>query len=243
MAKEHLHSGSKGLRMSKKPETMDLGSDEYRDITPKETKMADKANWISSRNALIVVLVGLAVWGGASLYSRLFSGPSKTTMAPLVTTAPLPTEEAKAPTLSPKEKEDAEWKVKVEKTLAKLVDREMEREEAKKAPSATDPQRPTEAQIPQGDPRMQQPQGGYGGQQASPPVDPNVARFNQMAPTRHTRRGDVNFQLNNLKIPEAGLNDCERRGGQIVPGPGHYDRRGHYVGKNICSVGGGNSGH
>lgn len=212
---------------------------------PKTDKSAWKRTTLSWVGLIVVVVLIIFATVKLTVYQM------PTTPLATTTTTTTSKEEAKAPTLSPKEKEEAEWKLKVQETLAKLVDRVTKEEEAKKAPSATDPQGgnalpPTgqEGYGQQGDPRtQQQPQGGYGGQQASPPVDPNVARFNQMAPTRHTRRGDVNFQLNNLKIPEAGLNDCERRGGQIVPGPGHYDRRGHYVGKNICSVGGGNSGH
>lgn len=72
---------------------------------------------------------------------------------------------------------------------------------------------------------------------AAPPVDPNVARFNQMAPTRNTRHGPVHYDLSRLDIPEKGLKSCEERGGQIVPGPGRYNPRTKMIdGKNICTA-------
>lgn len=196
-----------------------------------------KKNW----GIVLIVLIAVVFGGG---YAYFNGPPSSETLIPLVN------QEGKAPTTepkkevakTPKEEFDAAAKeaLKVPSPEERLLN--LEKAMTELAAWANKQSASKEPLVTTGDPRaqQQQPQGGqgYGGQQqASPPVDPNVARFNELAPTRHTRKGDVNFQLNNLHIPESGLNDCERRGGAIVPGPGRYNKQGHYVGKNICSVG------
>lgn len=159
--------------MSKKPETVDLGSGECKDITPKEAKMADKPKfgWFTASNILVALALLVVIGAGVSWLGSLRGDRSDTTKTPLVTTAPSPKEEVKAPTLSPKEKEEAEWKGKVQDTLTDIGNWIKKQEEAKKAPSATDPRQQTEGYGPQGDPRMQQPQGGndgwQGGRQAN----------------------------------------------------------------------------
>ncbi|MBI2030114.1 hypothetical protein HYT05_00665 [Candidatus Kaiserbacteria bacterium] len=146
-------------------------------IIQKERQMADNnPNPKPDKTALktkvltwlgFVVVLGVVAFVAASAAVKMMHPGTTTT---LTATAPSK-EEAKAPTLSPKEKEEAEWKAKVQESLAKFGDYVMKQEEARKAASATNPQRPTEAQIPQGDPRMQQPQGGddgwQGGRQAN----------------------------------------------------------------------------